>query len=96
MKSNLHVVRAPKGNARDHKAWINPGTSKMSWRMIFKLLLLMALDDWDWRRRQKRNKRKLEATQRQRIGRTQPVEARVTRPYGAGDIQCKLGPLERR
>jgi hypothetical protein len=33
----------------------------MSWRMMFKLLLAMALDDWESRRKQERNQRKLGA-----------------------------------
>lgn len=67
MESVPHVTKVPKGKASDHKGWMNAGRSKMSWRMMFKLLLLMALDDWDWRREQRRKARKLKAGQRERL-----------------------------
>jgi hypothetical protein len=77
MKSAPQVSKAPNGKASDHNGWwIAPGRAKMSWRMMFKLLLLMALDDWDWRREQKRKEQKVNAAQRQRIGPTHSLSKR--------------------
>jgi hypothetical protein len=62
MDATPRATQAPKGNPGGHEGWIgHHGSPKMSWRMMFKLLLAMALDDWESRRAQKRNERKRSA-----------------------------------
>jgi hypothetical protein len=42
----------------------------MNWRTMLKILLAMALDDWNWRREQQRNARKLRSGQRHTVDHT--------------------------
>lgn len=71
MDATPAATKAPKGNTSGREGWIgHRGSPKMSWRMIAKLLLAMALDDWDWRRKQKGNERKRWADQRRELRHT--------------------------